>query len=78
MQVFDAEEKHIIGQWFFVPVERTTEEQSKADGKPVVMFREMPEGVDAGGSLLLLPDGSSREGVHLSEGPGAEDRRGDA
>ena len=27
MQVFDSEEKHIIGQWFFVPVERTTEEQ---------------------------------------------------
>ena len=45
MQVFDGEEKRIIGQWFFVPVERTTEEQSKADGKPVVMFREMPEGV---------------------------------
>jgi hypothetical protein len=45
MQVFDGEEKHIIGQWFFVPVERTNEEQAKADGKPVVMFREMPEGV---------------------------------
>src|SRR4029453_18289252 len=45
MQVFDGEEKRIIGQWFFVPVERTTEEQSKADGKPVVMFREMPEGI---------------------------------
>src|SRR5919201_6170101 len=28
MQVFDADEKHIIGQWFFVPVERTTEEQA--------------------------------------------------
>jgi hypothetical protein len=45
MQVFDGEEKQIIGQWFFVPVERTTEEQARADGKPVVMFREMPEGV---------------------------------
>src|SRR5215470_10021712 len=45
MQVFDGEEKHIIGQWFFVPVERTNEEQARADGKPVVMFREMPEGV---------------------------------
>jgi hypothetical protein len=45
MQVFDGEEKHIIGQWFFVASERTTEEQSRADGKPVVMFREMPEGV---------------------------------
>jgi hypothetical protein len=45
MQVFDGEEKRIIGQWFFVPVERTNEEQARADGKPVVMFREMPEGV---------------------------------
>ena len=45
MQVFDGEEKHIIGQWFFVASERTSEEQSRADGKPVVMFREMPEGV---------------------------------
>jgi len=44
MQVFDGEEKNIIGQWFFVPAERTNEEQNKADGKPVVMFREMPEG----------------------------------
>src|SRR5678815_3704808 len=45
MQVFDGEEKHIIGQWFFVAAERTNEEQSRADGKPVVMFREMPEGM---------------------------------
>ena len=44
MQVFDGEEKHIIGQWFFVPANRTNEEQSRANGKPVVMFREMPEG----------------------------------
>src|SRR6266550_2776006 len=44
MQVFDGEEKHIIGQWFFVPANRTNEEQSRADGKPIVMFREMPEG----------------------------------
>jgi hypothetical protein len=44
MQVFDGEEKQIIGQWFFVPVERTSGEQERANGKPVVMFREMPEG----------------------------------
>jgi hypothetical protein len=44
MQVFDADEKHIIGQWFFIPANRTNEEQSQANGKPVVMFREMPEG----------------------------------
>src|SRR5258706_6142556 len=45
MQVFDANEQHIMGQWFFIPKNRTTEEMSAANGKPVVMFREMPEGV---------------------------------
>jgi len=45
MQVFDADEKHIIGQWFFIPKNRTSEEASAANGKPVVMFREMPEGM---------------------------------
>ena len=44
MQVYDADEMHILGQWFFVPANRTTEQQSEANGKPVVMFREMPEG----------------------------------
>ena len=45
MQVFDGDEKKIIGQWFFIPKNRTTEEASAANGKPVVMFREMPEGM---------------------------------
>jgi hypothetical protein len=45
MQVFDGEGKHIIGQWFFIPKNRTTEEANAANGKPVVMFREMPEGM---------------------------------
>ncbi len=45
MQVFDGDEKKIIGQWFFIPKNRTTEEASTANGKPVVMFREMPEGM---------------------------------
>jgi len=45
MQVYDADEMHILGQWFFVPANRTNEQQSEANGKPVVMFREMPEGV---------------------------------
>jgi len=45
MQVFDSDEKNIMGQWFFVPKNRTTEEASAADGKPVVTFREMPEGM---------------------------------
>src|SRR5262245_29858755 len=41
MQVFDGDERKIIGQWFFVPKNRTTEEANAANGKPVVMFREM-------------------------------------
>jgi len=45
MQVFDGEEKDIIGQWFFIPKNRTTEEMSAANGKPAVTFLEMPEGV---------------------------------
>jgi hypothetical protein len=45
MQVFDGDEKQIIGQWFFVPKNRTTEEASAANGKPVVTFSEMPEGM---------------------------------
>jgi hypothetical protein len=44
MQVFDGDEKRIIGQWFFIPKNRTTDELSAANGKPVVMFKEMPEG----------------------------------
>jgi hypothetical protein len=55
MQVFDGEEKKIIGQWFFVPVERTNEEQSRADGKPVVMFREMPEGITPAVHYFFYP-----------------------
>jgi len=55
MQVFDGEEKHIIGQWFFVPANRTTEEQSQANGKPVVMFREMPEGFTPAVHFFFYP-----------------------
>jgi hypothetical protein len=45
MQVFDGDEKQIIGQWFFIPKNRTTEEANAANGTPGVMFREMPEGM---------------------------------
>jgi hypothetical protein len=55
MQVFDGEEKHIIGQWFFVPANRTNEEQSRANGKPVVMFREMPEGMTPAVHFFFYP-----------------------
>lgn len=55
MQVFDGEEKHIIGQWFFVPANRTSEEQGQANGKPVVMFREMPEGMTPAVHYFFYP-----------------------
>ena len=55
MQVFDANEQHIIGQWFFIPRERTTEELSKANGKPVVMFKEMPQGVAPAVQFVFYP-----------------------
>ena len=55
MQVFDADEQHIIGQWFFIPKERTTDEQNAADGKPVVMFREMPEGMTPAIQFFFYP-----------------------
>jgi len=55
MQVYDANEQHIIGMWFFVPRNRTTEEMDKANGKPVVTFREMPEGVTPAVQYFFYP-----------------------
>src|SRR5258706_9647728 len=55
MQVFDGEEKDIIGQWFFIPKNRTTEEMSAANGKPAVTFMEMPEGVTPAVKYYFYP-----------------------
>jgi len=55
MQVFDGEEKNIIGQWFFVPRNRTTEEANAANGKPVVTFAEMPEGMTPAVKYYFYP-----------------------
>src|SRR5882672_3118535 len=55
MQVFDGEEKDIIGQWFFIPKNRTTEDLSAANGKPVVTFMEMPEGVTPAVKYYFYP-----------------------
>ena len=55
MQVFDGEEKGIIGQWFFIPKNRTTEEANAANGKPVVTFMEMPEGVTPAVKYYFYP-----------------------
>src|SRR5262249_30029683 len=45
MQVYDANERHLLGQWFFVPVNRTMEALERANGKPVVMFQETARGI---------------------------------
>jgi len=55
MQVFDGEEKNIIGQWFFIPRNRTTEEANAANGKPVVTFAEMPEGMTPAVKYYFYP-----------------------
>ena len=55
MQVFDGEEKNIMGQWFFIPRNRTTEEANAANGKPMVTFMEMPEGVTPAVKYYFYP-----------------------
>jgi len=68
MQVFDGEEKQIIGQWFFIPKNRTTEEANRADGKPVVMFREMPEGMTPAIQYYFYPtDLTGKEFIYPKE-----------
>jgi len=68
MQVFDGDEKHIIGQWFFIPKNRTTEEASAANGKPVVMFKELPEGFTPAIQYYFYPtDLTGKEFIYPKE-----------
>ena len=68
MQVFDGDEKKIIGQWFFIPKNRTSEEASAANGKPVVMFREMPEGMTPAIQYYFYPtDLTGKEFIYPKE-----------
>lgn len=68
MQVFDGDEKKIIGQWFFIPKNRTTEEAGAANGKPVVMFREMPEGMTPAIQFYFYPtDLTGKEFIYPKE-----------
>ena len=55
MQVFDGEEKNIIGQWFFIPRNRTIDEANAANGKPVVTFAESPEGMTPAVKYYFYP-----------------------
>jgi hypothetical protein len=68
MRVYDDKEQHIIGQWFFIPRERTTDELDKANGKPVVMFTEMPAGVPPAIHYFFYPtDLRGKEFVYPKE-----------
>ena len=68
IQVFDGDEKKIIGQWFFIPKNRTSEEASAANGKPVVMFREMPEGMTPAIQFYFYPtDLTGKEFIYPKE-----------
>ena len=55
MQVYDGDEKMIIGQWFFIPKNRTTAEANDANGKPVVIFMEAPEGMTPAVKYYFYP-----------------------
>lgn len=50
VQVFDQEEKDIIGQWLFVPAERPD-----VSGETVVMFRETREGATPAVQFWYFP-----------------------
>jgi hypothetical protein len=46
LTVLDAKERHVLGQFFYVPTrDRTIQEVNKADGKPVVTFHEAAKGM---------------------------------
>jgi hypothetical protein len=55
-QVLDANERHVLAQFFFVRTgDRTIQEQSRAHGKPVVRFHETPHGVAPPMKVLYYP-----------------------
>src|SRR5436190_2751267 len=66
-QVLDASQRHVLATFFYVrTVDRTIQEQNRADGKPVVRFYETAAGVtpamkvlyyltDIAGSQFLYP-----------------------
>jgi hypothetical protein len=55
-QVLDADEHHVLAQFFFVPTgDRTIQEVNHAHGKPVVRFHETPRGVAPAIKVLYYP-----------------------
>ena len=55
-QVLDANERHVLAQFFFVRTgDRTIQEQNRAHDKPVVRFHETPRGVAPPMRVLYYP-----------------------
>jgi hypothetical protein len=56
MQVYDQHERHLLGQFFFIPTaERTIQQADKANGKPVVHLRETVAGVPPAIGTMFYP-----------------------
>jgi hypothetical protein len=55
-QVLDANERHVLAQFFIVQTgDRTIQERNHAHGKPVVRFHETPRGVAPPIKVLYYP-----------------------
>jgi hypothetical protein len=55
-QVLDADERHVLAQFFFVRTgDRAIQEQNRAHGRPVVRFHETPRGVPPPMKALYYP-----------------------
>src|ERR1043165_2067073 len=69
LTVLDASERHVLGQFFFVSSpNRTTEEQNRANGKPVLVFYETTAGVPPAIRIFYYPtDIAGRELIYPKE-----------
>jgi hypothetical protein len=80
-QVLDASEHHVLASFFYVSSrDRTTQEQNRANGKPVVRFYETPRGVmpalkvlyspwDSAGYVFLYPRAQAEQIAALTNQP---------
>ena len=69
LTVLDAQERHVLGQFFFIPSrDRTIEEQNRANGRPVLVFYETPQGMPPAIRIFYYPtDIAGREFIYPKE-----------
>jgi len=80
-QVLDANERHVLAQFFIVRTgDRTIHEQNRLQDKPVVRFHETPQGVappmkalyyltDAAGHMFLYPRAQAEQIAAITHQP---------